>query len=121
MVLQEIARLVQVGRRQPFQELFHEHEVERRVGALAHQLGERQADGAGDAAQQHDRDIALADFQLGEIALGDFRVLSQHLARHAALIAQGAHALAEAAQIEVAVARRRNPGCASWLRGYHAL
>ena len=80
-----------------------------------HQLRDRQADGARDPAQQHDRAIAFADLELGEIALRHFRVLGQHLARHAALIAQRAHALAEAAQIGVAVADGRRLGAGGFM------
>ena len=102
MLQQQVARLAQRGRRQPFEELAQQHQVERRIGAFVDELGHRQADGARDPPQQHDRDVAFADLELGQIALRHLRVLGQHLARHAALVAQRAHALAEAAQIGVA-------------------
>ena len=45
--------------------------------------------------QQHDRDVALAAFELGDIAFGNAGDFCQHLARHAAQRAHGADALAE--------------------------
>ena len=99
MLQQQLARLRERRRRQPLEELRQQHQVERRFGAVMHQLRDRQADGARDAPQQHDRAIAVAGFELRQIALRHSRVLGQRLARHAALIAQRAHALAEPAQI----------------------
>ena len=46
-------------------------------------------------AQQHDRDVALAAFELRDIALGNAGNFGQHLSRHAAQRAHGADALAE--------------------------
>ena len=46
-------------------------------------------------AQQHDRDVALAAFELRDIAFGNAGDLGEHLARHAAQRAHGADALAE--------------------------
>ena len=57
-----------------------------------------------DPSQQHDRAIAKAGLELRQIALGDVGVLGQSLARHATLVAQGAHAFAEPAQIRIDVA-----------------
>jgi hypothetical protein len=47
------------------------------------------------APQQHDRDIALAAFELRDIALGNSRHFCEHLARHAAQRPHGAHTLAK--------------------------
>ena len=69
-----------------------------------HQLRDGQADGARDPPQQHDRAVAEPGLELGEVALGDFGVACERLARHAALVAQHAHALAEPAQIGVGLA-----------------
>ncbi len=49
----------------------------------------------GDTAEQHDRDIALAAFELRDVALGNPGHPGEHLARHAAQRAHGADALAE--------------------------
>jgi hypothetical protein len=46
-------------------------------------------------AQQHDRDVALAAFELGDIAFGNTGDFCQHLARHAAQRPHGADTLAE--------------------------
>jgi hypothetical protein len=46
-------------------------------------------------AQQHDRDVALAAFELGDIAFGDAGDFCEHLSRHAAQRAHGADTLAE--------------------------
>ncbi len=46
-------------------------------------------------AQQHDRDVALAAFELGDIAFGNAGDLREHLSRHAAQRAHGADTLAE--------------------------
>ena len=91
-------------RRQPLEELGQQHEIERGLGAFVHQLRDGQADGARDPPQENDRAIAEPGLELGEIALGDFRVACECLARHAALVAQHAHALAEPAQIGVGLA-----------------
>ena len=48
-----------------------------------------------DPAQQHDGDIALAAFELRDVALGNAGYLRQHLARHAAQSAHGADTLAK--------------------------
>src|SRR4029078_3009803 len=45
---QQVARFRQRRRRQPLEELVEQHEVERGLGALVHQLRDGQADGAGD-------------------------------------------------------------------------
>src|SRR5712672_1736847 len=44
-------------------------------------------------AQQHDRDVALAAFELGDIAFGDAGDFCEHLSRHAAQRAHGADTL----------------------------
>ena len=49
----------------------------------------------GTRAQQHDGDVALAAFELRDVALGNSRHLGEHLSRHAAQRAHGADALAE--------------------------
>ncbi len=69
-----------------------------------HQLRDRQADRARDPAQQHDRAIAEAGLELGQIALRHLGVVGQGLARHAALVAQRADALTEPTQISVGLA-----------------
>ena len=46
-------------------------------------------------AQQHDRDVALAAFELRDIAFGNAGDFREHLARHAAQRAHGADTLAE--------------------------
>ena len=46
-------------------------------------------------AQQHDRNVALAAFELGNVAFGNARDFREHLSRHAVQRAHGADALAE--------------------------
>src|SRR5476651_909670 len=46
-------------------------------------------------AQQHDRDVALAAFELGDVAFGNAGDLREHFSRHAAQRAHGADTLAE--------------------------
>src|ERR1700694_4737549 len=46
-------------------------------------------------AQQHDRDVALAAFELGDVAFGNAGDFCQHFSRHAAQRAHGADTLAE--------------------------
>src|ERR1700704_3391075 len=46
-------------------------------------------------AQQHDRDVALAAFELRDIAFGNSGDLREHFSRHAAKRAHGADTLAE--------------------------
>ena len=46
-------------------------------------------------AQQHDRDVALAAFELGDIAFGNSGNFCQYLSRHAAQRTHGADTLAE--------------------------
>ena len=62
-----------------------------RAFAVVEQFGERHAERARDAAQQEDRRIALAGFELREVALGDARLLRQDLAGDAAALAGFAH------------------------------
>ena len=104
MAQQQVARFGKCRRRQPLEELRQQHEIERGLGAFVHQLRDGQADGARDPPQQHDRAVAEPGLELGEVALGDFGVACERLARHAALVAQRAHALAEPAQIGVGLA-----------------
>ena len=59
------------------------------------QVFEMRAHRVGDPAQQHDRDVALAAFELRDVALGNAGYFREHLSRHAAQRAHGAHALAE--------------------------
>ena len=51
--------------------------------------------GQGASAQRHDRDVALAAFELRDIAFGNAGDFREHLARHAAQCAHGADTLAE--------------------------
>src|SRR5664280_2702518 len=69
-----------------------------------YELCDRQADGARDSAQQHDRDISLSRLELRQISFGYFCMLRQRLTRHTALIAQRADSLAEPVQIGIGVA-----------------
>src|SRR5260221_10908304 len=48
-----------------------------------------------DPAQQHDRDVALAAFELRDVAFGNAGDFCEHLSRHAAQSAHGADMLAE--------------------------
>ena len=56
------------------------------------------ADRMGDPEQQHDRHIALAGFDLGDVALGDPGPAGKLAARHVADEAHRPHAVAEQAQ-----------------------
>jgi hypothetical protein len=104
MLADEGAGFGQPVRRQPFEKLRQQHQIERRFGAVMHKLRQRQAERARDPPQQHDRNIAEARLQLRKIALRHFRVLRQQLARRAALMAQHPDALAERAQVADRVA-----------------
>ena len=104
----ELAHLAERLRRQALEILREQGQLDRRLRALAHEFRDRGADGAGDAAEQHDGAIALTGLELGEVALRHFRVEGQGLARHAALAAQQAHALAEFRQVGLGVA---DAGC----------
>jgi hypothetical protein len=81
-------------RRRLAQEIAKHLPVRCRLGR-GKQVLEMRAHRVGDAAQQHDRDVALAAFELRDVALRDPRYLGEDLARHAAQRAHGAHALAE--------------------------
>src|SRR6267154_5626633 len=48
-----------------------------------------------DPTQQHDRDVALAAFELRDIAFGNAGDFREHLSRHAAQRPHGADTLAE--------------------------
>jgi hypothetical protein len=73
---------------------------------LAHQALDRHAHCARHLAQQEHRDVPLARLELREVALGDAARRRERLARHALLVAPGAHALAE----ERKVGRFRHAG-----------
>ena len=68
MLGHELAGFYEPFRRQPLEELRQQHQIERWLGALVHKLGDRQADGARNSPQQHDRDIAASDLELRQIA-----------------------------------------------------
>jgi len=57
---------------------------------------ERNAENGCDAAQKQDGDIALASFELSQVALGNFGFLSEELPAHAAAVAEIADAGAQA-------------------------
>ena len=101
----ELTRVNELGGRQPVDELREQLALDWPIRPFIEQLGKRHAHRAGDAAQQHDRAIALAGFELGEIALGHLGMAGQDLARHAAAAAHGAHPLAEPPQEGVEVGR----------------
>ena len=63
--------------------------------ADGNEVFEMRAHRVRDPAQQHDRDVALAAFELGDVAFGNAGDFCQYLARHAAKRAHGADALAE--------------------------
>ena len=59
------------------------------------EIFEMRAHRSGDTAEQHDRDVAFAAFELCDVTLGNSGHPGEHLARHAAQRAHGADALAE--------------------------
>jgi hypothetical protein len=83
-------------------------------GVLAHQQLDRHLHRVRQLAQQQDGNVALARFELREVALGDARGEGQCLARHAVLGAPGAHALTHAGEVRgfgvVAALRRGKRG-----------
>src|SRR5260221_8596649 len=96
---EDIARLGKLHRRQALESLQEEGELDRTLGPVAHDVGERQSHRLGDLAQQDDRDVAVASLELGEVALRDGAVARHDLARHPAPRPCLANALAEEAQI----------------------
>ena len=83
-----------LARRRLAQEIADHGPVRRRF-ACGNEVFEMRAHRVRHPAQQHDRDVALAAFELGDIAFGNAGDLCQHLARHAAQRAHGADTLAE--------------------------
>ena len=90
----DVLGLRDLARRRLAQEVADDRPVRRRLGC-GNQVFEMRAHRVRDPAQQHDRDVALAAFELRDIALGNAGNFRQHLARHAAQRAHGADALAE--------------------------
>ena len=96
---QELACLGDFVRRQAVDQLHHHEALDRAIGTIIDELGQRHAQRLGDAAQQHDRAVAGAPLELRQVALGHVRMLRQRLSRHAAPGAQDAHALAQPGEI----------------------
>ena len=103
---QQLARARKFRRRQAVDELGQQQVLDRLVRPLVDQLGGRHAHGVGDPAQQHDRAVAGAGLELGEVAFRHLGVARQHLARHAAPAAHGAHPLAQPLEEGVDLALR---------------
>ena len=68
--------------------------VRRRL-AVGNEIFEMRAHRLRHAAQQHDRDIAFAALELGDVAFGNAGDFGEHLARHAAQRPRGADPLTE--------------------------
>src|SRR5579862_2287869 len=67
---EELARRSQLFRGEPVERLDEQTELDRPLRPLADEISERQIQGAGHLAQERDRDVALAGFELCQIALG---------------------------------------------------
>jgi hypothetical protein len=91
---EHVPGLCDLRRRCLAQEIAKDSPVRRRLGGW-NQIFQMRAHRVRDPAQQHDRDVALAAFELRDIALGNPRHFCQHFARHAAQRAHGADTLAE--------------------------
>ena len=72
-----------------------EHRPVRCGLAVRNEIFEMRAHRVRHTPQQHDRDIAFAAFELGDVALGNAGDFCEHLARHAAQRPRGTHPLAE--------------------------
>ena len=83
-----------LARRRLAQEIA-DHGPVRRGLAVGNQILEMRAHRVRHAAQQHDRDVALAAFELRDIAFGNAGNFCEHFSRHAAQRAHGADTLAE--------------------------
>ena len=106
---QQIARRGEIDGSEPVEELPEQARIHGAVGPFVDQFGERHADRVGDAAQQQNRKIALAGFELRQIALGDFRMLGEQLARHSAAAAHHAHPGADAIEKRRQILGRSGP------------
>ena len=91
---EHVLGLRDLARRRLAQEISDHRPIGHRL-ARGDQVLEMRAHRACDTAQQHDRDIAFAALQLGDVAFGNAGDFCEHLARHAGQAARGAHPLAE--------------------------
>src|SRR3712207_8913090 len=73
----------QPGLRQPGDHLLEQQPLRRAVGALGDQLLRADAEGAGDAPQQQDRDVAAPGLELRDVALGEDRKSTRLNSSHA--------------------------------------
>ena len=103
MGIEQSARFPEPLRRQSPQQLDNRLQLGRLARLVAEQSDERQVQRLADPPQQLDREIALAAFELGQIALRQSGIAREDLARHAPPGTLLAHPPAEAAQIIVAV------------------
>ncbi len=99
--------------RQLLEDAPHQPLLDRLFRPDAQQLGQRQPEGVADVAQQHDRDVALAGLEVGEMAFRHPRLACQLLAGLAAPVPRLADALAEREE-ELAIAARIVPD--AWVR-----
>ena len=99
MLHQQTPRLRQLRRRKAPQELRGVNQVDRRLRTCEHQRFHRNIERVGDLPQQQNRDVALAGFELREVAFRNAGVARQHLAGHAAAGPRFAHALAQQLQV----------------------
>ena len=108
----EVARGREIRRRQAVEELREQHGVGGTLRLLVDELGQGYADRPRHPAQQHDRNIAPAGFELRQIAFRHVRVARKQLAREAAAVAHRAHAFADTAEKfrELVRGRLRRPG-----------
>ena len=96
---QQPAGFGQFRRRQASQEFGGVHQVDRRLRSVEHQRLQRNVERVRDLAQQQNRDVALAGFELRQVALGDARVAGEDLAGHAAASAGLADAFAQQREV----------------------
>ncbi len=89
-----ILGLRDLARRRLAQEIADHRPVRRGFGG-GNEIFQMRAHRVRHPAQQHDRDVALAAFELRDIAFGNAGDFREHLSRHAAQRPHGADALAE--------------------------
>jgi hypothetical protein len=100
--------------RQLLEDAPHQPLLDRLLGPDAQQLGQRQPECVADVAQQHDRDVALAGLEVGEMAFRHPRLACQLLAGLAAPVRVSRTRLPSARRNSPSLRGScRMPGCAS--------
>jgi hypothetical protein len=90
--------LLQAVRRETFEKALNQSFFNRLFDFWGEEFRQSHLEGSSDSLEEHDRNVAFADFELREMAFGDIRFSRCGAASESTPVAEFAHALAKSEQ-----------------------